>query len=307
MDFGKLKAFIVVAEELNFRKSAEILGMSQPPLTRLISSLEKELGTKLFERTTRSVQLTGAGVLLLKEAREIAGALSRIETEVRAAGRMKAGTLKIGFSRTAFMARFPDLIEEFQRRCPKIKLELQEVSSQDLLKKVEAGRYDVGFVEAVTSFPGLANQEVLQENLGVLLPLKHPLAKKKEIHLHELKNETIILHHRKEAEEFHDRISHLMKGIAKSPKIYIKAEGESCPILVAMGKGVSLTIANAMNFAPEHTRFVPIKDMFMPVHVFWRPGAEDASLKTFISFIAEKEAVLTKNTQCLYLASQKSH
>lgn len=300
MDFGKLQAFIVVAEELNFRKSAEILGMSQPPLTRLIATLERELGTKLFERTTRSVKLTGAGVLLLREAREISAAISRIETDVRAAGKLRAGALRIGFSRTAFMARFPGLIEEFRKRYPKVKLELQEGAGKEIIRGVKEGRFDLGFAELNTS-DGLASHEISAEKLGVLLPAHHSLAKRKEIHLQDLKDETIILHHRREAAEFFDRVSHLLKRVTKRPKIYVKADGESCPILVATGKGVSLTIAGAQNFAPAYTCFVPIRDLFLPLNVFWKNENTAPEVSTFLSFILERRSVLPQKTECLVL------
>lgn len=301
MDFSKLRAFIVVAEELNFRRSAEILGMSQPPLTRLIASLEKELGTKLFERTTRSVRLTGPGVLLLKEAREIADAMGRIERDVRIAGKMKTGSIRIGFSRTAFMVRFPTMVEEFQNRFPKMKLDLHELPSGEIIKRLKNGQIDFGFSEQFSSDHGLRDHEIGSENLGVLLPLKHPLAKKKEIQFDDLKNETIILHHRREAEDFHDRVSKLIGGMKQKPKIYIKGETESCPILVATGKGVSLTISGSQNIAPEHTRFVPIRDMFLPVHVIWRDESLSPQLNTFLSFVMEKKSVLSRDTQCLVL------
>lgn len=305
MDIAKLKAFIIVAEELNFRRSAEILGMSQPPLTRLISSLEFELGVKLFERTTRKVTLTGAGVLLLKEAREITSALERIETEIKATRKPKTGVIRIGFSRTVFMARFPTLIEEFQIRFPKIKLELQEESTNAILRRVKEKHFDVGFVESITSDPELTSHQVDDEILGVLLPAKHPLASRKEIDFSELKDETIILHHKKEAEEFHARVSHLIQGMAKKPKTYIKAEGESCPILVATGKGVSLTIAAAEAVTRGRTKFVPIKEMFLPVSAFWKSENQNPALKSFLSFVIEKRAVLPNRDECLVLEDLK--
>lgn len=305
MDVGKLKAFIVVAEELNFRRSAEILGMSQPPLTRLIASLEHELDTKLFERTTRRVRLTGAGVLLLREAREIASAISRIESDVRAIGKKTAGVLKIGFSRAAFMARFPAVIDEFQVRFPKITLDLREKSSKEIVKHVKNGRLDVGFVEGVTSDPEIESHEVDSENLGVLLPKKHPLSTRKEIQLSDLKDDTIILHHRGEVAEWHDRVARLIKGMTRRPKIYIKGDEECCPILVATGRGVALTIAGSQNTAPYHTRFVPIKDMCLPVRVFWKGENENPYLRTFVSFTIEKRSVLPQKTECLVLSNEK--
>ncbi len=305
MDVGKLKAFVVVAEELNFRKSAEVLGMSQPPLTRLIASLEHELDTKLFERTTRRVRLTGAGVLLLREAREIASAISRIETDVRAIGKKTTGVLKIGFSRAAFMVRIPAVIDEFQSRFPKITLDLQEEPSKEIVKHVKDGRLDVGFVEGETSDPELESHEVDVENLGVLLPKKHRLSTRKEIQLPDLEDDTIILHHRGEVAEWHGRIARLIKGMTKRPKIYIKGEGECCPILVATGKGVALTIAGSHNIAPHHTRFVPMRNMFLPIRIFWKRENVNPYLRTFVSFTVEKKSVLPRKTECLVLSNEQ--
>jgi LysR family transcriptional regulator, benzoate and cis,cis-muconate-responsive activator of ben and cat genes len=75
--------------------------------------------------------LTGAGVLLLREAREIASAISRIESDVRAIGEKTAGVPKIGFSRAAFIVRFSAVIDEFQSRFPKITLDLREEPSKE--------------------------------------------------------------------------------------------------------------------------------------------------------------------------------
>lgn len=306
MELRQLRAFIVVAEELNFRRSAEILAMSQPPLTRLIAAIEDELDTKLFDRTTRSVALTGAGVLLLREAREVIAALSRIETEVRAVGRMKAGSLRVGFSRTAFMARLPAIIDAFQERFPKTQLHLQEESGREILKRVGDGSFDVGFIEGVCASAGLESRAIGAENLGVLVARKHPLAKRKRISFHELQDETIILHSRREATEFHDRIAHLIRDMPKKPNVYIKQQSESCPVLVALGKGVALTIASARNMAPDQTRFVPIKDMFLPVHIFWKTGNGAPQLQAFLSFAIENRAAVAQATECIVLSGDKS-
>lgn len=296
-----MKAFIVVAEELNFRKSADRLGMSQPPLTRLIASLEDELGTQLFERTTRQVRITGAGVVLLKEAREIMAALGRIETDVRAMGKSRKGELKIGFSATVFLARFPVIMEEFSNRFPKIKFDLQQESSREIIQGIKKGLFDIGFVEGITSDKDLDSFQVQDEILGVLLPKKHPLAKRKEIDFSDLKNETIILHNKQEAEEFHNRINRLIQGLKQKPKIYIKADRESCPILVATGKGVSLTINGSQNMAMNETKFVPIKEMFLPVSVFYKKDDSNPSSQVFLSFVKENRSLKKDKAHCLHL------
>lgn len=304
MDLHKLKAFIVVAEELNFRKSAELLGMSGPPLTRLIASLEKELGTKLFERTTRSVYLTGAGVLLLKEAREITAAFARIETEVRAAGKIKSGMIKIGFSRTAFVTRFPTVVEEFQNRFPKIKIELLEESSHEVITLLKERRIDVAFTESTTQSQSLKSHKISSESVGVLLPRKHPLAKRKEVQFRELMSETVIVHSRREASEFYDRTSHLFTRGLQKPQIYIKNLNESCPILVATGKGISFTVNGGWSAITDHIRFVPVSDMSMPIFMLWNSENCTSQLNSFLSLVIEKQNILPHRSECLVLSNE---
>ncbi|MBM9498664.1 LysR family transcriptional regulator [Leptospira sp. 201903071] len=299
MDLSKLKSFVVVAEELNFRKSAEILGMSQPPLTRLISSLEEELSTKLFERTTRQVKLTGAGVFLLKEGKEIIERVENLEREIRSIGKLKSGALSIGFSTTTFLANLPQIIGEFQDRFPKLKFQLHQESRNRIFKGLRSGQFDVCFMEGTVSEEGIEQHSVNDEGFGVLVPKKHPLAKRKEIELRELKNETIILHPKKETGNFYDTIFQLFKQSGIKPKVYMKKERESCPILVATGKGLSLTILGAQNVVPSETQFIPIKKLYLPVSVFWIPENKNPSLNTFLSFVIESSALKNRKAECL--------
>lgn len=299
MDFHRLRAFVVVAEYLNFRKSAEILGISQPPLTRLISSLEDELSTPLLERTTRQVKLTSAGMYLLKEGKEILSRLKAAESEVRAIGKIRSGHIAVGFSMTSFLARLPGIIDGFRERNPKLRLELHQGSRRNILCGVRDGSLDIGFVEGIVPDKGMESLLVRDEALGVLLPRKHPLAKRKEIGLAELESETIILHPRKEHHEFFDTIHQLFSQSGIAPKTYIKAEGESCPLLVSLGKGVILTIAGSQNKVPGQTRFVPLAKLQLPVSAAWLPENQNPLLKSFLSFVSENAVPGRRKTECL--------
>lgn len=299
MDITKLKAFMVVAEQLNFRKSAEILGMSQPPLTRLIAAFESELGTPLFERTTRQVKLTGAGVFLLQESRRIMQNMEEVEKQVRSIGKMKRGDLKIGFSITAFLARLPRIIEEFHDRFPGIHVDLEQGSDREILKGLRTGHFDVGFIGGTMVADSLETMQVKDQPLGVLLPRRHRLAKRKEIDLTELKDDTIILHPRQESEVCYDTFAHLFAAADFHPNIYIKGERESCLILVATGKGVSLTVSGSQGFASEDTSFVPVKNLFMPVSAYWDAENRSASTKSFLSFVSENRSLKPQTIECL--------
>lgn len=299
MDLAKLRAFIVVGTELNFRKSAEILGMSQPPLSRLIASLEDDLGTKLLERTTRRVKLTGPGIYLLTEGRRIVSEAEALEKEVRNIAKLKSGSLQIGFSKTTFLANFPQIVNEFKDRFPRIKLELHHATPSEVIKGLRSGKIDVGFVEGHLNAIGLENILLKEVAMGALLPKKHPLAKLKEIEFKDLKNDTIILHPRKESENFFDSMEHLFRASGITPRTYIKKASESCPILVATGKGISITIPGSHNLVSDETKFVPIKKLQLSVAALWPKENLNPSLKSFISFVAEGRSVQCRDPECL--------
>ena len=300
MDLRKLKAFIVVAEELNFRRSAEILGMSQPPLTRLISSFEDEIGVQLFERTTRKVKLTGAGVFLLKEGREVLDRTAQLEKEIRAVAKQKTGSLTIGFSTTAFLASLPKIIEEFRESYPQIRIDLQQESRKGLSEGLRHGRYDACFLEGDLKAEGLEGHLVKDEALGVLLPKGHPLARRKEVDLLDLKEETFILHPRREHEAFFDNVKRICEKSGFKPKIHVKTEQESCPILVAFGKGISLSTSRSQNFSPTDTRFVPVRKLYLPVSIFWQKEHQNPTLRSFLSFVIENAVFERRDVECLF-------
>lgn len=300
MDLAKLEAFTIVAEELNFRRSAERLGMSQPPLTRLISGLEDDLGVKLFERTTRRVSLTAAGILLFKETKTLLQSLEKIEADVRAVGKIKTGKLKVGFSQTSFLARLPKILDAFTERLPKIDLDLLQMTKAEVSRDLRSGKIDVGFLEGDFDIKGLEREQVSDEVMGVLLPKHHPLAKRKEIEFKDLKNETLILHPKQENADYFDRVSQLCRAAKIQPEIYIKKKNESCPLLVATGKGVLLTIASSKDLALGQTRFVPIKALFLPVSVYWSEANPSSTLKSFMSLVLENQLLrVQEGVECL--------
>lgn len=300
MDIKELRAFIVVAEELNFRKSADILGMSQPPLTRLISALEEEIGTKLFERSTRKVKMTSAGIFLLHEAREVVAKVEDIKKELRSIEKIRKGEINVGFSTASFLARLPKIIDEFKVSFPKISMNLHQASRKKILTDIKNGTLDIGFIEGAISELKFNSILVKDEPLGALLPNKHPLAKRKELKISDLKNETIILHPRKDHPDFFDAIHQLFESNGVHLKTYIKAAGESCPYLVSLGKGVLLTIEGSQSKVPEETVFVPIPNLHMPVSAVWDKDNDDTVLKSFISFVSENKSLGKQTPGCLY-------
>ena len=98
MEFRHLKYFVVVAEERNFTRAAERLGMAQPPLSQQIQKLEHEIGAQLFRRLTRGVELTDAGRVLYEDARRIVNEVELAKSRAQSAARGQTGSIRVGFA-----------------------------------------------------------------------------------------------------------------------------------------------------------------------------------------------------------------
>lgn len=194
MDIRELNAFSVLAQELNFRKAAERLGMSQPPLTRLIKNLEEKLGVVLFQRNTRSVELTGAGVYLLKRSQDILDEVDRMEFEVRSLHTQKSNRIRISLSTSALHTNAPRIISSFKQQFPRIKVEVMEDPLTSVRQLLRSGKRDIVFGVNEFSDSMIQSQAVQTHELGMLVPAENPLSKRKFLKLNDLSGETLIFH-----------------------------------------------------------------------------------------------------------------
>src|SRR3954471_20944169 len=193
MELRHLRYFVAVAEELHFRRAAERLHVSQPPLSQQIRALERELGVTLFERNRRRVELTTAGEALLGEARGILAAVEHAVDLTQRVARGEAGALAIGFVGSAMYGRLPDVLREFHAARPAVQLRLRELPTGAALDALAEGRIDVGVVRPAQVEAGIAIDIVRREAVVVALPADHELAARRRLTLRELWGETFVL------------------------------------------------------------------------------------------------------------------
>ena len=144
MDLRHLRYFVAVAEERHFTRAAERLGIKQPPLSLQIKQLEQELGTPLFRRLTRGVELTEPGTLLLDEARQILEQVERTKANVRNRSRGETGHIRVGFAGvTYFQPRVPRLVLAYRRRYPGVVLSPVQSNTPHLVEALRNGSVDV--------------------------------------------------------------------------------------------------------------------------------------------------------------------
>jgi len=222
-----LECFVAVAEESHFGRAAARLGMAQPPLSQRVRRLERELGVRLFERTSRQVTITEAGRLLLAEAREV---LARSGSFMATARRVRDG--ETGLLRAALP---PDLsgetvaalLADFRRRHAGLELELHELPTAQQLARLAAHELDVGIVHHPCDVSGLELGPVLRRELGVLLPRGAGAARFDEVPLVALAGHDLILFPRASAPALYDDL------------LTTCARGGFTPAAVRHGQGAS--------------------------------------------------------------------
>jgi DNA-binding transcriptional LysR family regulator len=179
MDLRRLRYFIAVAEEGHITRAAERLGMQQPPLSRQIALMERELNVSLFRRLARGVELTGAGDALFREAKVILAHVDRALDTTRRTARGEHGTLCVGVAPTApFNALVPSAIRSFREAFPAVSLTLTEGLSNEIVAQFNSNQMDVAFVRAAEIHAdGVVVAHLQEEPLVVALPSWHAMAR----------------------------------------------------------------------------------------------------------------------------------
>jgi DNA-binding transcriptional LysR family regulator len=199
MELRHLRYFIAVAEEGHITRAAERLGMQQPPLSRQINAMERELDVQLFRRKARGVELTDAGRTLLEDARATLASLDRSLERARRTARGEQGQVRLGIPPTApFHPFVPRSIRSFRNAFPLVSLTTEEFLSNELIERLRNEQVDVAFIRtSPVDREGLVITPVLEEPMVVALPRGHALAQEDGgavVSLKRLASETFILY-----------------------------------------------------------------------------------------------------------------
>lgn len=248
MELRHLRYFIAVAEELHFGRAAERLGISQLPLSQQIQALEEEIGARLFERTNRRVELTDAGRLFLDESRQVLAQVDKAVLLARRAHLGELGELKIGFTSSApFTSTIPSSIHAFRKAYPDVHLDLQEMSSRQVLKALLEESLQVGVIRPLALPDAVHWVELFREPLVAVLRADHPLAAGSEdgLAIAALAEEPFVFFPRSYGTGLYDQVIALTRQAGFSPRIAQEASEAMTIIgLVSAGLGVSILPAS---------------------------------------------------------------
>ena len=191
--FHQLRSFVAVAEELSFRRAAERLHISQPPLSRQIRSLEASLGVALFDRGRRNVMLTAAGKLFLTEASGLVEAADRARQLARAVHDGRVGSIRVGYTEPAAFDLLPHVLARFRQRLPDVDLELQEMHSFEAVRQLEQRKVDVAYLRPPVESEQIELTMLHPDRLIAALPENFRLADD-VVRLDDLREEPFVMY-----------------------------------------------------------------------------------------------------------------
>lgn len=284
MQIHDLEAFLAVAEELHFGRAAARLHIGQPPLSRTIKHLERELGEPLFERTTRSVRLTSAGEALVEPAYEVLESVRLAERAVKSAGRGETGLVRMGFAGPSSHVLVSRLSRMVQERHPGIELRLQSAMySHAVTQAIIDGRLDLGIVRWTVEPPGIDHRVVTLEHLMLVVPSDHRLAGKRLVHMAELEGEPFVTLPADPGAASREYIIRLAHDAGFAPNIAHTAP-ETWTVFALVASGVGITISPdtaAANIHQEGISVVPLAEGRRPTYsrLAWRHGNHDPALR----------------------------
>jgi DNA-binding transcriptional LysR family regulator len=297
MELRHLRYFVGVAEALSFTRAAEKLRLAQPSLTRQIHNLEEELGVRLLDRSRNQVSLTEEGKSFLMDARRLVALSLESVKAVQRFSRGESGQLNLGYLFKFNFDLLPSTLATFYQICPEIAVNLFDMTPAEQLRALEARKIDLGFVglrppAAGKNITELEWECVARHNVAVVLPAQHPLARKRQIKLSDLKSLFFVAMSEQTHPGSRAWLSNLCQGAGFTPRILQDVELESgLMTFVAEGLGVTLAREQLKNLPHPGVVFRPLATAAKADYwIGWHRGNHSKALRQYIEVVKREAA-----------------
>jgi len=288
MEMRHLRCLVAVAEELHFGRAARRLNLSQPPVSLAIKELEAELGVTLFERNSRRIALTSQGEEALHDARAVLARAELLRRRAHESAQGRSGTLTLGFISLAPYSFLPGALKRFMADHPKVKVTLQESTTDQILGELEIGGLDLGFIFASPGMSAtLAYRPLQRDPLIVALPQAHPLAKAAQVPLEKLAHERFLGFERHYGPMIFDAMVATCMRHGFSPDLFPARQMHTIVSLVSGGIGVALVPASVKALHREGVVYRPIRGerTLVETGAAWRKADDSALVQAFVEYL----------------------
>lgn len=273
IELRQLRYFVAVAEELNFTRAAERLRIAQQPLSAAIARLERQLGARLFDRTTRRVTLTEAGAALLEPARAALQAADAAVDAVRAVALGEVGDVSMGLSAGAWYG-LGELFEAIQEQHPGVRLRVHQQSSQPLVEAVRAGALDLAVGLCVRVSPGVHVRRLKDEPVVLVVASGHPLVAQPTASLGDVRDETFAVDEPAEGPGYNDAVVDLCAQAGFTPVMrQLQTHHDAWERAIAGGDCVGVTTRCSGHATHRGVRAIALDPpATFPLDLIWRPS-----------------------------------
>ncbi|WP_051237380.1 LysR family transcriptional regulator [Ottowia thiooxydans] len=260
------RQFVVVSEELNFRRAAERLHMSQPPLSVAMQNLETMIGTKLLDRSKHHVRLTPAGQIFYKDARRLLQMSEQAVERARRTGEGLEGLLRLSFVPSAALDVLPAIFKRFQMDYPTVQLKLTAETTNRQLEDLRCGHTDLALlVGPLNDARDLNLLDLQSQQFALAIPSGHALASRQKIRMRELAAEPFVAFPSSEGAGFAATLPNACKAAGFLPKVVQEAsQMQAILTLVAGGLGIALVPSSMRRLRMEDVCFLEIADTHPP-------------------------------------------
>jgi DNA-binding transcriptional LysR family regulator len=259
---------MTLSEELNFTRAAEKLFISQPPLSRQIKQLEKELGAKLFERNNKKVSLTDAGKYFKNEVADLMNSLDAIKFQTKRIADNKSGEFRIAYISSTFSAVITNLVQFLAEIYPFLNIKLYEVSTGDQVRDLEQGKLDLGILRAPSLSPGINCLHWFKDSYSIVFN-KNKIALKSADEFNKLKDEVFVFFNKEYAPAYYNSLLEICAKYGFKPNLVHESNNiNSILRLVKNGLGISI-VPSSLSKSNLHSEleFIEIEKQYFYTEV----------------------------------------
>jgi DNA-binding transcriptional LysR family regulator len=296
MELRHLRYFVAVAEELHFRRAAELLHVAQPAVSEQVRKLEQELGVKLFDRTQRSVTLTPAGAAMLEEARRVLRHAEVAQQAARSAGKRATMRLRVGYLADSLPACVPRALHHVAASSPAVDIDLETGPALRLIEELRAHRLDAVVTALPAPTAGLRTTLIGEQRAIAVLPAAHRHARSAAVAFERLAPERVVILPRDANPAFHNAVVAMCRTAGLAPTLVETNEPrvEYALLSVATGAGMALVPDSAAErYAAPGIRFVPLEgaEPAFETAVLTRPDTDSLPTLSFLQAVSRAARV----------------
>jgi DNA-binding transcriptional LysR family regulator len=295
MEFRHLRCFVAVAEELHFGRAARRLAMTQPPLSLNIRQLEEDIGARLFDRDSKGVRLTAAGLAFRPQALALLARAEEALVLAREVGAGATGRLRVGFVGSMLFRGLPDRLQRFQSAHERLEVVLHELNSQEQIDALVNDELDLGFIHTDRVPAPLRTQHMDGERFVACIPTTHPAAGRRTVRLAQLADDPFVLFARSASPDYYARIIDMCREAGFYPRVRHEVRHWlSVVAVVAQGMGVSVVPAPLQRSGITGAEFrliggiAPTAGAFQShVYCVWQPENDNPARDRFLEGVSD--------------------